>query len=87
MPSNSAPRGTAIVSPFVLIGGRARPTPPARRLRPGEERAGAALLAGERHVQAVDAERESDRGHLTPEATEQLVVAAAPAQRAPSAGS
>ena len=72
-PSNSAPRGTAIVSPLVLTAlRRDRASSPARR---------AALLAGEREVQPVDAQREADRGQRAPEAAEQLVVAAAAADR------
>ena len=44
-------------------------------------RAHAALLAGEREVQPVDAEREADGGQVAAEAAEQVVVAPAAAER------
>ena len=46
-----------------------------------EQRARAALLAGKRDMQAVDAESEADRGQTPAEAREQLVVAPAAADR------
>ncbi len=57
-----------------------------RRRRAREQGAGAALLAGERDVQAVDAEREADRGQAAAEAAEQLVVASAAADRGAEGG-
>ena len=47
----------------------------------GQQRAGAALLARERDVQPVDAQRKTDRGQLAPEPAEQVVVATAAADR------
>ena len=76
MPSNSAPRGTAIVSPAALTDA----SPAGDRAQLGQ-RARAALLAGERDVQASRLQREADRRQAAPEAAEQLVVAPAAADR------
>src|SRR3954453_10120102 len=73
----SAPRGTAMVSPF-------RPTacpsawPPLRRSPPPLP---SGVLPDERDVDALDVERPAARRQLAPEAAEQVVVAAAAAER------
>src|SRR6478736_4714860 len=69
VPWNSAPRGTAIV--------RAGISPPRRPIR----RRPCDVAFRERRVQLVDAEREPDRRQWPAEATEQVVVAPAAADR------
>ncbi len=51
-----------------------------------EQGARPALLTGEGHVQAIDAQREADGGQAAPEAPEQLVVAPAAADRGAELG-